>query len=255
MFNLLIDGVPTTYKGHDLNTDFRVALRIQELLDDPILLTCSNVEKAAAYKVAASLLFKEPVTNMGFDFIISALNWWLSCGKDDKVINYWRETGIMPDIDNNSFDLKEYEAPKSDIISIDTTDINGNTVIRDVTRYSILSFNAPDGTIRYAKKSNGDPDLISLFEDAEIIYSGFYKIYNIDLATAALHWFTFCYLLSELECDENTALYHKISIRAFDPSQYKGKQNTELRNKMNQQKSKNRVLGILPYIDRGDTSG
>ena len=59
MYNLLIDGAPDNYKGFKINTDFRVALRIQELLEDPILLGSSTVDKMAAYRVAISLLYAD----------------------------------------------------------------------------------------------------------------------------------------------------------------------------------------------------
>ena len=57
-------------------------------------------------------------------------------------------------------------------------------------------------------------------------------------------------LLAELECTEGTALYNKIKIRSFNPDDYKGKGYAEYRTKMNQEKAKNRVLGIMPYIHK-----
>ena len=157
----------------------------------------------------------------------------------------------MPDVDDNAFDPVEYKNGEDEYIDIEDIDKDGKRTIKKVTRYSILSFTAPDGTTRYVKKANGDKDLVSLYEDAEFIYSGFYKIFNIDLATAKLHWFTFCYLLSELEATENTALANKIKLRSFNPADYKGKNYAEYRNKMSKAQHSNRVLGILPYVDGG----
>lgn len=254
MFNPLIDGAPSSYRGHELNTDFRVALQIQEILEDPRLIGGSEVEKMAAYLVAFSLLYKEKdiANTFGIQNALDGVTWWLSCGRDDHVINYWRRTGIMPDIDSNEFDQQDFNKPVSDMIDIESRDENGKPIVKQVSRYSILAFDAPDGTVRYVKKSNGDPDLVSLYEDAELIISGFYKIYNIDLCSCDLHWFKFCWLLSELETTENTAINSKIKARSFDPSAYRDKNYAEYRNKMNQVKHDNRVLGILPYVDGGN---
>lgn len=256
MYNLLIDGAPDNYKGFKINTDFRVALRIQELLEDPILLSGSTVDRMAAYRVAISLLYTDAAKildeELSFDVAIEGLRYWLSCGNDDPVTSYWKREGIMPDVEDITFDLEDYNKPASDLIDVETHDANGNAKIVKKTKYSIVSFLAPDNTVRYRRIANGDPDLVSLYEDSELIFSGFYKCFGIDLTTAQLHWFKFCWLLAELECAEDTALYKKINIRSFDPSDYKDKQYADYRAKMERNKQRNKVLGILPYIDRGN---
>ena len=257
MHNILLDGLPSAYKGYALNTDYRVALRIQEILEDPRLDKDSDIEKMAAYMVAISYLFvdKQSVVDpdkLGLADAINALFWWLSCGKTDRVENYWRRTGIAPDVDDNAFDQVDYEKGQDDMIDVEYVDIDGIKKIKRATKYSIIAFDAPDGTTRYMRRANGDRDLVSLYEDSELIYSGFYKIYHIDLATASLHWFTFCYLLSELEITEGAAINSKIHIRSFNPDDYKGDNYREYRSKMLRARQENRVLGILPYIDGGN---
>ena len=256
MYNLFIDGAPTSYKGYEINTDYRVALQIQEILEDPRLQNGSEVEKMAAYMVAFSLLYKDETVfkddKLGFRGALDGISWWLSCGNSDKVINYWKRTGIMPDIESNEFDINDYNNPSDDLIDVERYDTDGKLILSKATRYSIIAFDAPDGTVRYKRKSNGQQDLMSLYEDAELIYSGFYKIYNIDLCSDKLHWFKFCWLLSELETTEGTALQSKIHIRAFNPADYKGKEHAEYRSKMEKLKHDNRVLGILPYMDGGN---
>lgn len=255
MYNILLNGTPDSYKGFKLNTDYRVSLRIQNLLEDPRLNRSSHTELMAAYMVAFSLLYADEdivPDKLSFNDALEGLFWWLSCGNNDSVENYWKRTGIMPDVDDNAFDYKDYSTPESDMITVDKVQIDGTTKQVSVTKYSILSFTAPDGTTRYAKQFNGERDILSLYEDSALIYSGFYKVFNIDLAKTELHWFTFCYLLSELECTENTALRDKIKIRAFNPDNYKGKQYKDYCNKMKQAQNESKVIGILPYIDRGD---
>lgn len=255
MFNILTHNLPNEYRGHEINTSFKVALRIQELLDDPRLKRDSSIERTAAYMVAVSLLYKEEdilKNKLSLQEAISGVFWWLSCGDTDKVERYWRKNKIVPDIDDNAFDIKDYNAVEDDYIDIETTDDTGKKTTKKVTRYSILAFDAPDNTTRYFKRANGDPDVISLYEDNSLIYSGFYKIYGIDLASEDLHWFKFCWLLSELEMTEGTAIYEKIRVRSFNPADYKGKQYDEYRSKMSRIKNDNRVLGILPYKDGGN---
>lgn len=255
MYNVLIDGTPTDYKGYSLNTDYRVALRIQQILEDPRINKDSEIERMAAYMVAISLLFvDEHVTDnnkLGLYDSIQALFWWLSCGKNDRVENYWKRTGIMPDMDSNTFDKVDYENGPDDLIDIESITPDGKTVLKKATKYSILAFDAPDGTTRYVRKANGDKDLFSLYEDSELIYSGFYKIYNIDLASEQLHWFKFSYLLAELLTTEGTSIHSKIGIRSFNPADYKGKNYADYRNKMLKAQSENKILGILPYVDGG----
>lgn len=254
MFNVLTRELPTTYKGYALNTSFKTALKIQEILEDPRYNTGSQVQRMAAFIAAFSLLYKDKDilddSKLGFQGAIEGITWWLSCGNNDRVEEYWKENGIIPDIDSIEFDADDYNAAKTDLITIDYTNPDGSIVEKQVSRYAILEFRAPDGTIRYKKEKRGEPDIISLYEDSHLIYSGFYSKYHIDLANSDLHWFTFCMLLAELECTEGTALYNKIKIRSFNPDDYKGKGYAEYRTKMNQEKSKNRVLGIMPYIHK-----
>lgn len=255
MYNPLIDGLPNSYKGFELNTSFRVALKIQELLEDPRINSENIYDKMAAYMVAISYLYKDAnllsSQKLSLEEAVRGVYWWLSCGENDTVINYWKRTGIMPDVDSNEFDRKDYETPPDNMIDVDVKGKDGKLESRRVSRFSVLAFDAPDGTTRYAKKSNGDPELISLLEDASLIYSGFYKIYRIDLATEEIHWFKFCWLLSELETTEGTLIQSKIKTRSFNSADYKGKNYAEYRSRMEKLKHDNRVLGILPYIDGG----
>lgn len=260
MFNVLINELPTSYKGYEINTSFKTALRVQEILEDPRYSTGSQIQRMAAFIAAISLLYKDKDilddSKLGFEGALSGLTWWMSCGNNDKVEAYWKNTGITPDVESIEFDAKDYNTAASDLITIDCTKADGSVVEKQVSRYAILEFKAPDGTIRYKKEKRGDPELVSLYEDSQLIYSGFYSKFGIDLADSNLHWFTFCMLLAELECTDGTALHSKIKIRSFNSADYKGKGYAEYRTKMEQEKNKQRVLGIMPYIHKdGDLDG
>ena len=254
MFNVLTKGLPNDYKGFELDTSFRTALRIQEILDDPRYNTGSQIQRMAAFIAAISLLYKDKDVveqdKLGINGAIKGILWWLSCGNDDRVENYWKSTGIMPDVESIEFDSDDYNSEETDMITIDYTNGDGSVVEKEVSKYAILKFKAPDGTFRYKREKRGEPELLSMYEDNQLIYSGFYVKFGIDLASDDIHWFTFCMLLAELESTDGTALYNKIKVRSFNPADYKGKGYAEYRNKMEQEKKKSRVLGILPYIDK-----
>lgn len=255
MTNILKSGLPDNYHGFKINSGYRTALDIMEILEDPRINKQSTVERLAAYMAAISLLFVDSDVytqdKLGLDDAINGLFWFLNCGNNDNVLNYWKRTGIAPDVDDNAFDINEYNDGAADTVVIEQ-DVNGKKTLKEVSRYSILSFNAPDGTVRYIKRANGEPDLVSLFEDADLIYSGFYRVFGIDLSVDNIHWFKFSVLLAELEATEGTLLANKIKLRSFDANNYKGKQYKDFVAKMLKARYESRVLGILPYIDRSD---
>ena len=251
MYDYLSTPLPTKFKDLEINTSFRVAINIQRLLDDPILLNCNKQDLLASYIVAFTMLYKNYDDVNNCDMAYEGIMWWLSCGRVDKVENYWIENRIMPDVDSNEFDIDDYLKPSSSTIIIDKQNINGEHSLEEVSKQSILCFNAPDNTVRYCKRENGDPAILSLYEDNQLIYSGFIHKFGIDLGKEDIHWFTFSALLSELIQTEGSALYNKIKIRSFNPDDYKGKAYTEYRNRMAKEKSDARVLGIMPYVERG----
>lgn len=253
MFNILTQMLPTSFKGQQLNTSFRNALRAQELLEDPRLLNGSQDDQLAAYYAAISFIFTSPddaISSLSLEGVLSGLSWWLSCGNNDKVESYWLRNRVAPDLDSPSFSLNDYNTPPDDYITVEHRQPDGSVTTEKLTRYAILAFDAPDGSVRYKKESRGEPDLLSLYEDNQLIYSGFYKVFGIDLGVTDLHWFTFSALLAELECSEGTLLNSKIKTRAFNPDDYKGKEHAEYRKKMLKAKSESRVLGVLPYVDK-----
>ena len=153
----------------------------------------------------------------------------------------------MPDIDDIVFDIDDYYKPPTDLITVDTIQADGSIKQETVSKTAILSFRAPDGTIRYKKETRGDAASLSIYEDSSKIYAAFYSKYHIDLGNADLHWFKFCSLLSEIESTEGTAIYETIKIRNFNPEDYKGKGYESYRAKMLKARDNARVLGILPY--------
>ena len=253
MFNFLTQKLPSSYKGFQLNTSFRNALRAQEVLEDPRLINGSQESQMAAYYAAISFIYTDPdaaLASLGWSGVLSGVTWWLSCGHDDRVEEYWLKNRIAPDLDSPGFSLRDYNTPPDDYVEVEHRQPDGSVTKEKLTRYAILAFDAPDGSVRYKKESRGEPDLLSLYEDNQLIYSGFYKVFGIDLGASDLHWFTFSSLLAELECTEGTLLQGKIKTRAFNPADYKGKAHAEYRKAMLKAKNESRVLGVLPYIDK-----
>ena len=58
MYDFLTQPLPTKYKGLELNTSFRSALRAPEVLDDPRLVNGSQQAKFAAYHAALLLIYQ-----------------------------------------------------------------------------------------------------------------------------------------------------------------------------------------------------
>jgi len=71
-------------------------------------------------------------------------------------------------------------------------------------------------------KKRKEKPVCSLYQDAALIYAGFYQQYTIDLTTAELHWYQFRALLSGL--DEETLFGRVIRYRTMDISRIKSEE-------------------------------
>ena len=65
------------------------------------------------------------------------------------------------------------------------------------------------GETRYEKPDG--PRVYSFTKDAKYIYSAFLQTYGVDLQTAEMHWWKFCYMFWDLS--ENTAFSQIVSLR------------------------------------------
>lgn len=255
-FNCLIDHFPTDYKGYSINTSYRSALKALEILDNPQFKNTDNeMQSVAVYLAAIDCIFVDGADvisddKLGFQDAINGMMWWLAHGDNDPIEQYWKTWRIPPDIDDVSFSMDAYLNKSSDKVTIDVAKPDGKTVQEEVSKVCTLEYNAPDGTIRYFKKYNGEPPVFDYYEDRELIYSGFYKMFNIDLDIVDLHWFKFNLLLSELLSNEGTAFRRKIEVRTFNPDNYDSKTQKKFIADNMKLKRENRVLGYLPYIKK-----
>lgn len=247
----LIEHFPTEYKGFKINTSFREALRAIEILENPANRT-NEMQSFAAYLAAIDCIFvdKDVICEdkLGLEEAIAGVLWWLNGGDSDPVEEYWETWHKAPDIDDASFSMEAYTNKKSDNITITITNPDGSTRQEEVSKVVVVEYDAPDGTTRYYKKYNGEPPRYSFYEDAELIYSAFYKVFNIDLDLVDLHWFKFNLLLCEIINVEGSVLYNKVAARSFNPDEYDSKTHKKFIKDSLARKWKHRVLGYLPYI-------
>lgn len=265
MFNPLTDKLPDSYRGYKVNTSFRQAIKAMQIIESPLIRMMNDkscelssdeaLQSLALLNEAIDCIFYDNLIcsddKLGFDGALQGVLWWLNCGLDDAVENYWVRERITPDIDDVSFSMDSFLSGTSDTVMI-TKQSAGDEApeLISVSRYSIFSFKAPDNTIRYKIINNAEPEKFSLYEDRFLVYSAFYKLFKVDLGTSDMHWFTFSYLLSEVMQSDNTFLGKKIEARSFDDSAMSAKEKKQQRkyvDGMNKRKNESRVLGIIPF--------
>lgn len=78
IYNPILDGFPTEYKGYDINTDFKVGIQLSELLED------TSLDERVKIAIACKLLYKGE-TPTEITTVIDTIEWFLSCGKSDYV--------------------------------------------------------------------------------------------------------------------------------------------------------------------------
>lgn len=77
MYNILLDPLPTDYKGWLIRTDFRIGIQISLAMIDRDL---SDSDKAA---VAFNLLYGNGIPDM--ETAAEGLRWFLRCGADERT--------------------------------------------------------------------------------------------------------------------------------------------------------------------------
>ena len=77
MYNILLDPLPTEYKGWLIRTDYRIGVQISLALSDPDL---SESDKAA---VAFHLLYGNGIPDI--ETAAEGLRWYLRCGTDERT--------------------------------------------------------------------------------------------------------------------------------------------------------------------------
>lgn len=88
MYNALIDGLPDSYEGYPVNTDFETGIQIMKILDDDEL---TEEEK---YFHASSLLFDD-LEMPPIEIAINALLWWLTGWNNDSKFDDDDKTVVM----------------------------------------------------------------------------------------------------------------------------------------------------------------
>lgn len=75
MYNILLDGLPTEYKGHKIRTSYKVGIMISLLLDD------EDVDPEYKIFQAVELLYVERPADLNEAF--EGVTWFLSCGSSE----------------------------------------------------------------------------------------------------------------------------------------------------------------------------
>lgn len=88
MYNALIDGLPDSFEGYPVNTDFETGIQIMKVLDDDEL---TEDEK---YYHAAALLFDGRETPPE-ETAINALLWWMTGWNNDRRLDDDDKTVVM----------------------------------------------------------------------------------------------------------------------------------------------------------------
>ena len=154
MFNVLLDSLPTDYKGWLIRTDYRIGVQISLAMIDREL---SDADKAA---VAFHLLYGNGIPDP--QTAAEGLRWYIRCGSDERD------------------DLP---------------------------------------------KDNEPPSFFWDF-DAGRIWASFKATYGIDLHTANLHWFEFCYLMASIGKD--TSLGKAMEVRNYSIKGLKGEERAKV---------------------------
>ena len=88
MFNMLLDRLPTDYKGYLIRTSFRIGIQICLCLDD------DEYDDEEKYYIVMNLLYGNSLPDT--DIAIEGLKWFMSCGNpnkqtvsDEKTLFYW----------------------------------------------------------------------------------------------------------------------------------------------------------------------
>lgn len=76
LFNCILDGFPTEYKGYAINTDFKIGILLSTLMED------EEVEQDIKILQALNLLYKEEVPK-DVSVAVDGIIWFLSCGKSE----------------------------------------------------------------------------------------------------------------------------------------------------------------------------
>lgn len=88
MYNALVDGLPDSFDGYPVNTDFETGIQIMKVLDDDEL---TEEEK---YYQAATLLFDD-LEMPPMDIAINALLWWMTGWNNDRKVEDDDKTVVM----------------------------------------------------------------------------------------------------------------------------------------------------------------
>ena len=77
MFNLLIDGLPTEYRGLTINTSYKYGILISSLFDD------DELEDEEKVYIALKLLYKDEIEIDKIKDATEGLFWYMSLGKNE----------------------------------------------------------------------------------------------------------------------------------------------------------------------------
>lgn len=94
MMNILLDELPTEYKGYKINTDFRVGIRLISIFDDTDKTEEDKLDDAIdlLWGNGIPMTTSEDGIIIDYALIVETIKWFLSCGKPKEDNN--NEEGI-----------------------------------------------------------------------------------------------------------------------------------------------------------------
>ena len=185
--NIMLDNLPTEYKGYLIRTDFRVGIQIVQALND------EELEDDERGEIVYKLLFGNGIP---YDsrITLECLFWFLNGG----VLS-----------DEADAEISKVLGEEQEEEELDDEDSEDDLLIKNLLKLQNRTKLAKK--VSSVKQFDYDYDHIRIF-------SAFRRFYNIDLSKESMHWFKFQALLFDLgECSFTQVIdYRTADISKMD---------------------------------------
>lgn len=98
MYNILLDGLPTEYKGYPIRTSYKIGILLSMLMEDP------DIDDEYKPIQAMDLLFEKVPEDM--NVAIAGISWFLTCGASEV---YYVDRSLGKQSENKPLDF-QYDA-------------------------------------------------------------------------------------------------------------------------------------------------